>query len=88
VASEAEGDKEMKKQSKEITVGKAVKYKKVKFDVAKIITLYKSGKPVSKIAVGIGFPPNCGQNRTRRVLEQAGIYKPTASKKPVKKKAA
>lgn len=78
----------MKKKSKEITVGKAVKYKRVKFDVAKIIALYKSGKPVSAIAVAIGFPPNCGQNRTRRVLEQAGIYKPTVSKKAAKKKAA
>jgi hypothetical protein len=76
----------MKKQ--EITVGKATKFKKVKFDVAKIIALYKSGKPVSQIAAAIGFPPNCGQNRTRRVLEQAGIYKPTTSKKSAKKKAA
>jgi hypothetical protein len=87
VASKAGGMK-MKKESKEITVGKATKFKKVKFDVAKIIALYKSGKPVSAIAVAIGFPPNCGQNRTRRVLEQAGIYKRTASKKPAKKKAA
>ena len=55
----------MKKQSKD-TVGKAVKYKRVKFDVAKIIALYKSGKPVSAIAVAIGFPPNC-TDRTRRV---------------------
>jgi hypothetical protein len=79
---------EMKKQSKEITVGKAVKYKRVKFDVAKIIALYNSGKPVSAIAIAIGFPPNCGQNRTRRVLEQAGVYKRTARKKAAKKKAA
>jgi hypothetical protein len=77
----------MKKQAKEITIGKPTKYKRVKFDVAKIIALYKSGKPVSQIAVEIGFPPDCGQNRTRRVLEQAGIYKPTA-KKATKKKAA
>jgi hypothetical protein len=77
----------MKKQPKEITVGKATKFKKVKFDVAKIIAAYKSGKPVSAIAVAIGFPPNCGQNRTRRVLEQAGVYKRTA-KKAAKKKAA
>jgi hypothetical protein len=78
----------MKKQSKEITVGTAVKYKKVKLDVAKIIAMYKSGKQVSAIALAMGFPPNCGQNRTRRVLEQAGIYKRTAAKKPAKKKAA
>lgn len=78
----------MKKQPKEITLGKPVKYKKVKFDVEKIIALYKSGKPVSAIALAVGFPPNCGQNRTRRVLEQAGIYKRTAAKKAAKKKAA
>ncbi|HEY2495432.1 MAG TPA: hypothetical protein VGK24_00050 [Candidatus Angelobacter sp.] len=35
-----------------INAGKATKYKKVKFDVAKIIALYKSGKPVSQIAQG------------------------------------
>ena len=75
----------MKKQVKEITVGKSLKYKRVRFDVAKIVALYKSGKPVSEIALAIGFPANCGQNRTRRVLEQAGIYK---SRKPAKKKAA
>jgi hypothetical protein len=78
----------MKKQSKEITIGKSTKFKKVKMDVARIIAAYKSGKPVSAIALAIGFPPNCGQNRTRRVLEQAGIYKPTAAKKAAKKKAA
>jgi len=78
----------MKKQAKEITVGKATKFKRVKFDVAKIIAAYKSGKPVSQIALSLGFPANCGQNRTRRVLEQAGIYKRTAAKKATKKKAA
>ena len=72
---------------KEITVGKAVKYKKAKVDVSKIIALYKSGKPVSQIALAIGYPKNCGQNRTRRVLEQAGIYKRTTAKKAVKKSA-
>ena len=82
----------MKKQSKEITVGKATKFKKVKFDVAKIIALYKSGKPVSAIALAIGFPKNCGQNRCRRVLEKAGVYrkaaKKSAAKKAAKKKVA
>lgn len=77
----------MKKQAKEIVVGKATKFKRVKMDVSKIIALYKSGKPVSQIALALGFPANCGQNRTRRVLEQAGIYKSTA-KKATKKKAA
>jgi hypothetical protein len=78
----------MKKQVKEITVGKSTKFKRVKMDVSKIIALYKSGKPVSHIALALGFPANCGQNRTRRVLEQAGIYKSTAKKTTPKKKAA
>jgi len=72
----------MKKQSKEITVGKAVKYKRVKFNVAKIVAMYKSGKPVSHIAKAIGYPPNTGQNRVSNVLLKAGL------KKPAKKKAA
>jgi hypothetical protein len=38
----------MKKQAKEITVGKATKFKRVKMNVSKIIALYKSGKPVSQ----------------------------------------
>lgn len=58
-----------------ITVGTATKFTKVKFDVTRIIALYKSGKPVSQIAEAIGYPKNTGQNRTRRVLEQAGVYK-------------
>ncbi len=77
---------EMKFGKKTITAGTATKFKKVRFDLAKIITLYKSGKPVSQIAEALGFPKNCGQNRTRRVLVQAGIYKATFSKKPVAKK--
>lgn len=77
----------MKKQAA-IAVGKSIKYKRVKMDVSKIIALYKSGKPVSQIALALGFPENCGQNRTRRVLEQAGIYKRTPAKKTAKKKAA
>lgn len=75
----------MKKQPKEITIGKATKHKRVKFDVTQIIKLYKSGKPVSEIALALGYPANCGQNRTRRVLVEAGIYK--APTKPAKKSA-
>jgi hypothetical protein len=41
----------MKKQAKEITVGKSTKYKRVKMDVSKIIAAYKSGTPVSQIAL-------------------------------------
>jgi hypothetical protein len=65
-----------------IKTGKATKYKKVKLDVAKIIALYKSGKPVSQIAQAIGYPPNAGNNRVRNILMKAGL------KKPAKKKAA
>src|SRR5215469_6415423 len=50
---------------KKIKVGTATKHKKVKFDLNKIVSLYKSGKPVSQIALALGFPANCGQNRTR-----------------------
>lgn len=70
-----------------ITVGKAIKHKKVKMDIGKIVTLYKSGKPVSQIALALGFPKNCGQNRTRRVLVQAGVYQKTFTKKRAAKKA-
>ena len=70
----------MKKQTKraapaKIAVGTATKFKKVNFDVARIIALYKSGKPVSHIAERMGYPKNSGHNRTRRVLVAAGIYK-------------
>jgi hypothetical protein len=68
-----------------ITAGKATKYKKVKFDIAKIVALYKSGKPVSQIAQAIGYPPNTGNNRVRTVLMKAD---PNYGKKAAKKKAA
>jgi hypothetical protein len=61
-----------------IAVGTASKYKKVNFDVSAIIRLYKSGKPVSQIALAIGYPANTGQNRVRRVLLAAGVYKRSA----------
>jgi hypothetical protein len=73
----------MKKESKKITVGKAVKYKKVKFNVAKIIAAYKSGTPVSQIAQAAGYPPNTGNNRVRNLLMRAGLYG-----KPAKKRVA
>ena len=76
----------MKTETK-ITVGKATKYKKVRMDVAKIIAMYKDGKLISEIAVACGYPPNTGQNRTRRIIEKAGLYKRPA-KKAAKKSAA
>jgi hypothetical protein len=69
-----------------ITVGKSTKFKRVKMDVSKIIALYKSGKPVSQIALALGFPKNCGHNRTRRVLIMAGVY--SSKKTGSKRKAA
>ncbi len=64
-----------------ITVGKSTRYKKVNFSPARIIALFKAGKNVSEIAQALGFPKNQGQNRTRRVLVQAGVYKKAAKKK-------
>lgn len=75
-----EGKKAKKKttapvSAKEIAVGTTTKkYAEVKFAPSRIIALYKEGKTVSQIAQAIGYPKNTGQNRTRRVLEQAGIY--------------
>jgi DNA-binding NarL/FixJ family response regulator len=71
-----------------IKVGAATKYKKVKLDVAKIIALYKSGKPVSQIALAIGYPANTGNNRVRNILMKADVYKKPAKAKAAKKKAA
>jgi hypothetical protein len=49
------------------------KYSDVKFDPARIVALHKEGKNVSQIALAIGYPKGHGNNRTRRVLEQAGL---------------
>jgi hypothetical protein len=50
-----------------------MKYPKVKFDVKRIVRLYKAGKNVSQIAQAIGYPAGHGNNRTRAVLEKAGV---------------
>jgi hypothetical protein len=71
----------MKAKKAKITVGKAVKYKKVKVSPARVIALYKDGKKVSEIALAIGYPKNTGQNRIRRILMAAGIYKMAAATK-------
>jgi hypothetical protein len=52
-----------------------MKYKKVRFNTKRIVRLYQAGKNVSQIAQAIGYPPNCGNNRTRIALEKAGVYK-------------
>lgn len=61
-----------------ITIGKSTKYKRVKLAPARVVALYKAGKNVSQIAQAIGYPAGHGNNRVRRVLEQAGVYKKAA----------
>ena len=48
---------------------------KVKFNIPRILKLYKAGKNVSQIAQAIGYPRGHGQNRCRAALEKAGLYK-------------
>jgi DNA-binding NarL/FixJ family response regulator len=69
------------KKAKQIKVGKAVKYKKVKVSPARVIAMYKDGKKVSEIALALGYPKNTGQNRIRRILMVAGVYKMSAATK-------
>jgi hypothetical protein len=65
-----------KTAAKEIAVGAtSKKFSDVKFDPARIVALFKDGKCVSEIAQAIGYPKNAGNNRVRRVLEQAGLKK-------------
>jgi hypothetical protein len=68
----------MKLKLGKIEVGKATKFKRVKFAPAQIVAMYKSGKCVSEIALAIGYPANHGNNRVRRTLISAGIYKKLA----------
>ena len=57
-----------------------IKYKKVKFSPKQIVKLYASGLNVSKIAQRCGYPLGHGQNRVRKVLVKAGVYKNRAAK--------
>jgi hypothetical protein len=57
-----------------------VKYKKVKFNPKRILKLYAAGKNVCQIAQALGYPKGKGQNRTRKVLVKAGVYKKRAAK--------
>jgi hypothetical protein len=57
-----------------------MKYTKVKFDVKRIVRLYRARKNVSQIAQAIGYPVGHGQNRTRAALVMAGVYKKPATK--------
>jgi hypothetical protein len=45
------------------------------FDADKCVAMYKAGSRVVDIAVAMGYERGHGQNRVRRVLLKAGIYK-------------
>jgi hypothetical protein len=53
----------------------ATKYRKVKWNPARIKRLYRAGKLVSEIARASGYPQGHGQNRVRDLLITAGMYK-------------
>ena len=53
----------------------ATRYRKVKWNPARIKRLYRGGKLVSEIARAIGYPAGHGQNRVRSLLITAGVYK-------------
>jgi hypothetical protein len=61
------------KKAIKINAGVATKYKKVRFDVAKITAMYKAGKPVSQIALSVGYAPNTGNNRVRNTTDESGV---------------
>lgn len=63
---------------KKITIGESRKYKRVKLAPARVVAMYKAGKTVSAIAQAIGYPAGHGNNRVRRVLAKAGVYKAAA----------
>jgi len=56
------------------------KYKNVKLSPKRILKLYASGQNVSTIAQRCGYPRGHGQNRVRKVLVKAGVYKMRAAK--------
>ncbi|MCU1268811.1 MAG: hypothetical protein JWN74_105 [Acidobacteriaceae bacterium] len=53
----------------------ATKYKKVRWNPARIRRAYRAGKTVAEIARLIGYPQGHGQNRVRSLLTKAGLYK-------------
>jgi len=62
-----------------------MKKHKVKFNAKRIVAMYKAGKNVSQIAQAVGYPKGTGNNRTRNVLIEAGVYK--SARAPKKKPA-
>ena len=75
-------------KSTQIKVGVATKFKKVKFDVPKIVAMYKSGKPISQIALAIGYPRNAGNNRVHNLLMKAGLINASLRNKRREKEGA
>lgn len=53
----------------------ATKYKKVRWNPARIKRAFQSGKNVAEIARLIGYPRGHGQNRVRSLLTKARLYK-------------
>ena len=53
----------------------ATKYKKVRWNPARIKRAYQGGKNVAEIARLIGYPRGHGQNRVRSLLTKVGLYK-------------
>jgi hypothetical protein len=49
-----------------------MKYTKVRFNVKRIVKLYKDGKNVSQIAQAIGYPAGHGNNRTHAAAGKSG----------------
>ena len=56
-------------------ITKATKYKRVRWNPARIRKMYRAGNSVSEIARAIGYPRGHGQNRVRGLLERERIYK-------------
>lgn len=56
-------------------ITKATKYRRVRWNPARIKKLYRGGKCVAEIARAIGYPRGHGQNRVRGLLEREGLYK-------------
>lgn len=53
----------------------ATKYKRVRWNPARVRRAYRAGKSVAEIARLIGYPQGHGQNRVRGLLAKDGLYK-------------
>jgi hypothetical protein len=59
----------------------------VRFSVKRVLALNAKGLNLSQIALRMGFPENCGQNRCAEALIREGVYKRTPRKKAIRKVA-